>query len=60
MDGKLTDIAVKKAKADGKRRKIFDGGGLCIQIEPTGRSSCCLALPSLSLQKTVPSSETLE
>ena len=36
MSGKLTDVAVKKAKPGDKRRTIFDGGGLCIQIEPAG------------------------
>jgi hypothetical protein len=36
MDGKLTDIAVKKAKPADKPRTIFDGGGLYLQIEPSG------------------------
>lgn len=33
---KLTDINIKKAKPGEKSRKLFDGGGLYIQIEPTG------------------------
>ena len=33
---KLTDINIKKAKPGDKARKLFDGGGLYIQIEPTG------------------------
>ena len=33
---KLTDINIKKAKPGEKARKLFDGGGLYIQIEPTG------------------------
>ena len=33
---KLTDISIKKTKPRGKAYKLFDGGGLYIQIEPTG------------------------
>ena len=33
---KLTDINIKKAKPGDKVRKLSDGGGLFIQIEPTG------------------------
>ena len=33
---KLTDVNIKKAKPHDKAYKIFDGGGLYIQIEPTG------------------------
>ena len=33
---KQTDINIKKAKPGDKRRKLFDGGGLFLQIEPTG------------------------
>jgi len=33
---KLTDVNVKKAKPREKMYKLFDGGGLYIQIEPTG------------------------
>jgi len=33
---KLTDINIKKAKPGEKARKLFDGGGLYIQIESTG------------------------
>ena len=33
---KLTDVKVKKAKPREKMYKLFDGGGLYIQIEPTG------------------------
>jgi len=33
---KLTDIRIKKVKPSDKARKIFDGGGLYLQIEPTG------------------------
>jgi hypothetical protein len=32
---KLT-IIIKKAKPGDKSHKLFDGGGLYIQIEPTG------------------------
>jgi len=33
---KLSDVNVKKAKPGDKARKMFDGGGLYIQIESTG------------------------
>ena len=33
---KLTDINIQKAKPGNKTRKFFDGGGLFLQIEPTG------------------------
>jgi integrase len=33
---KLTDINIKKAKPGDKRRKLVDGGGLYVLIEPTG------------------------
>jgi len=33
---RLTDINIKKAKPGEKTRKLTDGGGLFIQIEPTG------------------------
>ena len=33
---KLTDVNIKKAKPGDKTRKLTDGGGLFIQIEPTG------------------------
>ena len=33
---KLTDINIRKAKSDKKVRKLSDGGGLFLQIEPTG------------------------
>jgi len=33
---KLTDVNIKKAKPGEKTRKLFDGGGLYIQIEPSG------------------------
>ena len=33
---KLTDVNIKKAKPGEKSRKLFDGGGLYLQIEPTG------------------------
>ena len=32
----LTDVNIKKAKPNGKMRKLTDGGGLYIQIAPTG------------------------
>jgi integrase len=35
-DLKLTDIKIKKAKPENKTRKLFDGGGLFLQVEPTG------------------------
>jgi hypothetical protein len=40
MDGKLTDVAVKKAKPADKPRTMFDGGGLYLQIEPSGGKLC--------------------
>jgi len=33
---KLTDVNIKKTKPSEKTRKLFDGGGLFLQIEPTG------------------------
>jgi hypothetical protein len=33
---KLTDVNIKKAKPGEKTRKLSDGGGLFVQIEPTG------------------------
>ena len=33
---KLTDINIKKAKSGDKARKLYDGGGLYLQIETTG------------------------
>jgi len=33
---KLTDVNIKKTKPGEKTRKLFDGGGLYLQIEPTG------------------------
>jgi integrase len=33
---KLTDVNIKKAKSGEKTRKLSDGGGLYIQIEPSG------------------------
>jgi len=33
---KLTDVNIRKAKPDEKTRKLFDGGGLFLQVEPTG------------------------
>jgi integrase len=33
---KLTDVNIKKAKPGDKTRKLSDGGGLYLQIEPTG------------------------
>jgi integrase len=35
-DMKLADINIKKAKPGDKTRKLTDGGGLFLQIEPTG------------------------
>jgi hypothetical protein len=35
-DMKLTDINIKKTKPGNKTRKMSDGGGLYIQIEPAG------------------------
>ena len=32
----LTDVNIKKAKPNGKMRKLTDGCGLYIQIAPTG------------------------
>jgi integrase len=32
----LSDVQCKNAKAESKPRKIFDGGGLFLQIEPNG------------------------
>jgi len=33
---RLTDINIKRAKPNEKAYKLFDGGGLYLQIEPTG------------------------
>jgi hypothetical protein len=33
---KLTDINIKKAKSGKKNRKLYDGGGMYLQIESTG------------------------
>ena len=33
---KLSDTSIRKAKSGDKRRKLADGGGLYIQLEPTG------------------------
>jgi integrase len=32
----LTETAVRKARADGKERKLFDGGGLYLLLTPSG------------------------
>jgi len=34
--GKLTDVAIKQAKATGKLQKLADGGGLYLRITPEG------------------------
>ncbi len=36
MTPKLTELAVKNAKATGKARKIADAHGLYLHVEPTG------------------------
>ena len=33
---KLADLNIKKARPGDKTRKLFDGGGLFLQIEPGG------------------------
>ena len=33
---KLTATAVKQAKPEKKTRKIFDGGGLYLEVKPNG------------------------
>lgn len=32
----LTDTAIRKAKADNKPQKLFDGGGLYLEVSPRG------------------------
>ena len=32
----LTDTAIRKAKANGKRAKLFDGGGMYLEVTPSG------------------------
>jgi integrase len=36
MRSALTDVKVKQAKADTTARKMFDGGGLFLQVTPSG------------------------
>ena len=33
---KLSDAAVRNAKANGKVQKLSDGGGLCLHVTATG------------------------
>lgn len=33
----LTDTKIRNAKATGKTQKLFDGGGLYLEVSPTGR-----------------------
>jgi hypothetical protein len=33
---KLTDMAIRKARATERPLKLFDGGGLFLLVEPTG------------------------
>lgn len=42
----LTDTAVRNAKASGKAQRIFDGGGLYIEISPNGGKWWRLLAPS--------------
>ena len=37
---KLTDLAVRRAKPAAKPRKIFDGNGLFLVINPKGTKRC--------------------
>ena len=32
----LTDVAIRKAKANGKTQRLFDAGGLYLEISPAG------------------------
>jgi hypothetical protein len=36
MRSALTDVTVKKAKAEIAARKMFDGGGLFLHVTPSG------------------------
>jgi hypothetical protein len=44
MAGKLTDVAIKKAKSGTKPHTLFDGGGLYISIEPTGGKALAVSI----------------
>lgn len=37
--GKLTDKALKAAKARAKAYKLFDGGGLYLEVAPTATAT---------------------
>lgn len=32
----LSDLAIRRAKPTGKTQKLFDGGGLYLEISPAG------------------------
>jgi integrase len=49
----LKDVAVRKAKSSGKPRKLSDGGGLHILIQPTGGKLWRLAYRFAGKQKTL-------
>jgi integrase len=49
----LKDVTVRKAKPTAKLRKLFDGGGLHILIQPTGSKLWRLAYRFAGKQKTL-------
>ncbi len=42
---KLTDTAIRKAKASEKSRKLADGGGLYLELHPNGEQVLALEVP---------------
>src|SRR5689334_23952865 len=49
----LTDLAVRTCKSDGKPRKISDGGGLYLLVQPNGSKLWRMAYRFLGKQKTL-------
>ena len=49
----LTDIAIKNAKADGRPRKVSDGGGLHLLLTPAGGKLWRVSYRFAGKQKTV-------
>ena len=41
----LTDSAVRAAKPHAKARKLFDGGGLYLELSPAGGEVVALEIP---------------
>jgi hypothetical protein len=49
----LKDVAVRKAKPSSRPKKLFDGGGLHVLIQPTGSKLWRLAYRFAGKQKTL-------